>query len=126
MSELKKPLVGWSCRDCSGVFKYGHGDKPNFCPYCRGKNLSMKVGRLAMRREGLWWNAYYALTDTMDGAIPLGSVSMRFVETQERRDAFIGFMREAVSDLIEETSGVRPTWPEGTQPAPEHEKAGHS
>lgn len=84
-----------------------------------------QIGRLAMRHEGTFWNAYYAMPGTMDGAIPLGSVAMRFVATQERRDAFIGFMREAVSDLIEETTGVRPTWPEGAKPAPESERAGH-
>lgn len=85
-----------------------------------------KVGRLAMRHEGENWNAYYALTDTMEGAIPLGSIRMRFVQSNERRDAFLNFMREAVSDLIEETTGVRPSWPEGVQPAPENERAGHS
>ncbi len=29
----------------------------------------MKIGRLAMRHEGNFWNAYYAMPDTMDGAI---------------------------------------------------------
>lgn len=86
----------------------------------------VQVGRLAMRREGQWWNAYYALPNSMADAILLGSVSMRFVETKERRDAFIAFMRDAVSDLIQEETGTRPTWPDGPQPAPEHEKAGHS
>jgi hypothetical protein len=36
----------------------------------------------------------------------------------DRRDAFLGFMREAVTDIIEE--------PDGPQPAPERERAGHS
>lgn len=85
-----------------------------------------KVGRLAMRHEGNDWNAYYALTDTMEGAIPLGSIKMRFVQTQERRDAFLNFMREAVTDLIKETMGVDATWPDGVQPAPLNERAGHA
>lgn len=86
-----------------------------------------KVGRLALRHEGNYWNAYYATPDTMADAILLGSISMRFVTGHhERKDTFIALMREAVSDILEEKTGVRPTWPDGPQPAPEHEKAGHS
>ena len=85
-----------------------------------------KIGRLAMRREGKFWNAYYAMPDTMDNAILLGSIALRFVmDNQDRKDAFLDFMREAVSDLIEEETGTRPTWPEGPQPAPESERSGH-
>jgi hypothetical protein len=90
------------------------------------KDQSVKVGRLAMRHEGASWNAYYAMTDSMADAIPLGSIAMRFiVNNPERKIAFMDFMRDAVSDLIEETTGVRPTWPEGAHAAPEHERAGH-
>jgi hypothetical protein len=84
-----------------------------------------KVGRLAMRQEGDLWVAYYAMPDTMDGAIYLGSIQMAFVESSERRKAFMGFMREAVGDLIEKTAGVRPIWPEGEQHAPESERGKH-
>lgn len=85
-----------------------------------------QIGRLAMRHEGANWNAYYAMPGTMDGAIFLGSIAMRFIEGHpDRKDAFIGFMREAVADLIEELTGQRPSWPDGPQPAPEHERAGH-
>jgi hypothetical protein len=35
-------------------------------------------------------------------------------------------MREAVADILEEMTGHRPTWPDGPQPAPQHERAGHS
>lgn len=91
------------------------------------KDHVVKVGRLAMRHEGRNWNAYYALTDTMADAIPLGSIAMRFVvDNPERKAAFMDFMREAVADLIEEKTGHRPSWPEGVQSAPEHERAGHS
>ena len=88
-------------------------------------HVDFKIGRLAMRHEGANWNAYYALPGTMDGAIFLGSIAMRFVENVERKNAFMDMMREAVADLIEEQTGQRPTWPEGAQPAPEHERAGH-
>jgi len=85
-----------------------------------------KIGRLALRHEGANWNAYYALPGTMAGAIFLGSIAMRFVDGKpDRKDAFIAFMREAVSDLVEELTGQRPTWPEGPHAAPENERAGH-
>ena len=87
--------------------------------------MTKKIGRLAMRHEGAMWNAYYALTETMDGAIFLGSIAMRFVADVERKNAFLSMMRDAVSDLIEEQTGQRPTWPDGLQRAPEHERAGH-
>jgi hypothetical protein len=85
-----------------------------------------KIGRLALRVEGTMWNAYYASPDTMAGAILLGSIAIRFVETQERKDAFMALMREAVSDILEEIAGERPIWPEPHgQPAPERERSGH-
>jgi hypothetical protein len=83
-----------------------------------------KIGRLAFRVEGDTWRAYYALIETMDGAIPLGSVAMRFVQERARRDQFIAFMREAVADLIEESTGRRPEWPDPPQTAPENERSG--
>lgn len=86
----------------------------------------MKVGRLAMRHEGTFWNAYYAMPDTMDGAVLLGSIAMRFVADATRRDRFMALMKEAVSDIIAEQAGHRPTWPEGPHRAPESERAGHS
>lgn len=88
--------------------------------------IAQKIGRLSMRHEGRMWNAYYAMPDTMKGALHLGSIAMRFVADPERKTAFMDMMREALSDLIEEQTGQRPTWPEGIQSAPEHERAGHS
>lgn len=87
--------------------------------------MTTKIGRLAMRHEGDDWNAYYAMTDTMDGALHLGSIKMRFVQTKERRDAFMALMQESVADLIEETTGQRPSWNKPTT-APMREKAGHA
>ncbi len=84
----------------------------------------VKIGRLAMRVEGDNWTAYYALENTMDGAIYLGQIKLRFVADKARKNAFMGMMKEAVSDILEEASGTRPTWPEGPHVAPEHERAG--
>lgn len=90
-----------------------------------------KIGRLALRREGKYWCAYYAMPDTMNGALPLGRIRMTLVEGEGRRHSvnkqqFMDLMREAVSDIIEAATGVRPTWPTGPQGAPEHERAGNA
>jgi hypothetical protein len=84
-----------------------------------------EVGRLALRQEGGNWVAYYAPTGTMLDAIFLGAICMVFVvDHPERKEAFIGLMREAVGDLIEQATGVRPVWG-APQPAPEHERSGN-
>lgn len=84
-----------------------------------------QIGRLALRQEGNFWKAYYALPDTMDDPVLLGSITMKAHEHQERREAFVDLMREVVGDLLEEQIGERPTWG-GEEQAPESEKAGHS
>lgn len=86
-----------------------------------------KIGRLVMRVEGGDWVAYYALNDTMAGALRLGSIKMRFVEGHPaRKMAYINMMREAVGDLVEDVTGCRTKWLDGLTPAPEHERAGSS
>lgn len=86
-----------------------------------------KIGRIAMREEGANWNAYYALTDTMADAIFLGSIARRFiVDNADRRAAFLDLMKQGVADIIFERTGQRVTWPDGVQPAPEHERAGNA
>ncbi|WP_407146292.1 hypothetical protein [Bradyrhizobium sp. ORS 86] len=85
------------------------------------------IGRLALRHEGVNWNAYYAMPDAMEGAIFLGSIAMRFVVGHpERHRAFMQMMQEAVADLIEEVIGKRPVWPDGPKSAPPHERAGQA
>lgn len=83
-----------------------------------------KIGRLAMRKEGQNWNAYYALPDSMQDPVFLGSIRMAAVANNpERKAAFMQMMREIVSDIIEDKTGVRPIWG-GPTTAPEHERAG--
>ena len=83
-----------------------------------------QIGRLAMRHEGEKWNAYYALPDSMEEPIFLGSIRMGAIaDNPERKQAFMQMMRDVVSDIIEAKTGVRPTWG-GPTAAPEHEKAG--
>ena len=83
-----------------------------------------QIGRLAMRVEGDWWVAYYALPDTMDDALRLGSIHMSIVENRDRKEEFLLLMRTAVGDLIESKTGVRPQWPTPPQRAPENERSG--
>lgn len=88
------------------------------------KNLA-QIGRLALRHEGENWNAYYALPDTMESPVFLGSIRMGAVaNSPQRKQAFIDLMRDVVSDLVEDATGIRPTWNE-PQVAPEHERSGH-
>ena len=85
-----------------------------------------KIGRLAFREEGSMWNAYYALSDTMEGALFLGSIAMAAISDHpERQQAFMDLMRAFVADIIEEKCGIRPEMP-GAEPAPEHERAGRA
>lgn len=86
-----------------------------------------KIGRLALRQEGPNWNAYYAMPDTMKGALFLGSIRLGAVgpDNRKRKDAFMAMMFSIVADIIEEKTGYRPV-SQGPQPAPEHERAGNA
>lgn len=81
-----------------------------------------EIGRLALRVEGDLWNAYYALPDSMEGAIFLGSVRIGAVRDGRRKNAFMALMTEIVGDFIETEVGQRPSWL--VQTAPEHERGG--
>lgn len=85
-----------------------------------------QVGRLALRIEGDFWNAYYAHVGTMEGAILLGSIRMSgIIDNPERKDAFMVMMRGIVSDATSAVVGTTPTWG-GEEPAAEHEKSGRA
>lgn len=84
------------------------------------------TGRLAMRIEGDNWNAYYALTDSMQESVFLGSIRIGAVARNEaRKIAFMQMMRDVVSDMIETATGERPTWGAIIM-APEHERSGRA
>jgi uncharacterized protein YbcI len=85
--------------------------------------IKKRSGRLAMREEGSLWVAYYALPNTMEGALFLGSIRMEFVRDLDRKAVFIDLMKEAIGDKLRELTGGAPTW-EGMRPAPEHERSG--
>jgi hypothetical protein len=87
-----------------------------------GSMNEIGIGRLALRVEGDWWEAYYALPNTMEGAIPLGRIRMSIVRDRGHKEAFQALMWAAVADILEEKTGQRPEAHE--QPAPESERAG--
>lgn len=87
----------------------------------------MQVGRLAMRVEGDLWVAYYALPDTMEGALFLGSIRMAFVQDFAAKEIFMALMRDAVGEIIKGQTGISPEWPDPHgKPAPEHERGGRA
>lgn len=81
-----------------------------------------EMGRLAFREEGRNWVAYYATTDSMVGAIFLGSIAMKLVQNKKRRNEFIELMKHCFADAAEELFGSRPVWRK-PRPAPEHERS---
>lgn len=88
--------------------------------------MDKEIGRLAMRQEGGTWVAYYALPNTMDGALFLGSVKMSIIIGHpDRKQFFMDMMKDAVTDIIEEKTGERVGW-KGEVTAPEHERSGSS
>jgi hypothetical protein len=82
------------------------------------KRKVVNSGRLALRVEGNIWNAYYAMPDTMEGALWLGSIAMGAVTDNPGRKAdFMRLMRGIVTEFLQDMSSVSVTWPE-------HERSG--
>lgn len=89
--------------------------------------MRKEMGRLAFRIEGSNWNCYYAEPDTMEGAVFLGSIPMKFVENKKRKAEFMKLMRDCFSDVTEGILGVRPDWPNpGGHQGPENERSGNA
>jgi hypothetical protein len=82
-----------------------------------------KIGRLAFRVEGKAWNAYYAMPDTMEGAVPLGSIRLAAVTNHpERKQAFMDLMKGIVSEVLKEECSLAPAWK--IRAAPETKRSG--
>jgi hypothetical protein len=83
--------------------------------------------RLAMRLEGMWWKAYAAPLDTMDGAVLLGSIGIGAVSGdergQKRKRAFMDIMQDVLDEFIKDATGVAPRWSDPER-GPERERAG--
>jgi hypothetical protein len=78
----------------------------------------LEAGRLAMRVQGDWWVAYYALSDTMEGAIELARVRMSLMENPDSRDQFLNAMRDVLGRGLAQVVGGNPEWT-GIRPARE-------
>ena len=84
---------------------------------------SHEIGRLAFRVEGDFWCAYYALPDSLKGAILLGSLRMKVAVVPARKKLFMHLMQLAMGDLIRESMGAHVSWPQPPHLAPEHERS---
>ena len=82
--------------------------------------------RLAMRVEGVWWVAYIAQANTMEGAKRIGSILLGIVENNPgRKQAFMDLMKDAISDAIKSVFNQTADWG-APQSAPEAERAGRA
>ncbi len=78
-----------------------------------------------MRVEGTWWVAYYALPNTMDGAIEIGRIAMAAVQKKRCKNAFMDICKVFIGDVIRENTGAEiENW--DIRQAPEHERAGQA
>jgi hypothetical protein len=85
----------------------------------------MDIGRLALREEGDFWNAYWCPnTDNMDKSILLGSIRLNVVKGRIYED-YIKLMKDAFNVIAKETIGQTPTWSK-PKPAPEDERSGNA
>jgi hypothetical protein len=83
-----------------------------------------EIGRLALRHEGEWWNAYWAPNQhNMEKALLLGTIRMSCVRGSIREE-FIDLMRRSFANIVKDETGLDPTW-DGEKPAPERERSGH-
>lgn len=85
----------------------------------------VEIGRLALRAEGEWWNAYWApRQDTMDDAQLLGSLRLNLATDDfEVKQGFIDLMTKAFGNVVIDVTGQRPAWG-APEPAPERERSG--
>lgn len=85
------------------------------------------MGRLAMRREGDWWVAYFAKLGTMDGAIELGRLRILLAESDSKiKSATLEYYKTVVSRLMANSTGAKLEWPTPPQAAPESERSGRA
>ena len=85
----------------------------------------VEVGRLALRHEGQWWNAYWTKhQDSMNEAVLLGSIRLNLT-SGDVRDKFMDTMKAAFDNVVKAETGQTPEWSEPHQ-APESERAGNA
>ena len=89
----------------------------------KDKLIRMPV-RLAIRHEGGFVNAYFALDDTMASARLLGSLTMWVASDAELFRQWKEVMREACARQVQAITGIKPVF-DTEVVAPEHERSGH-
>lgn len=85
-----------------------------------------KPFRIAFRVEGPMVNVYLALHDTMKDAMLMGSCMKSILDVdREQFEKFREIMQNGIAAAIKDTLGVEVSKFE-IEPAPAHERAGHS
>lgn len=84
--------------------------------------MKEKVGRLAFRREGLFWNCYLAGAESMEGSYYIGSILHRVIdENDEIKQRFMAVMRETLVYIVKEALGEEVEVGD-EEPAPEKDR----
>lgn len=82
--------------------------------------------RIAMREEGYFWNAYIANTDTMKGALLIGSIAIGAVKSNpDLKARFVDLMQNTFADALTRQMGI-PVEKWDIASAPEHERSGRA
>lgn len=86
----------------------------------------VKVGRVAIRHEGEFINAYWAQPDAMENATLLGS--MRYALVAADNDVFEAFkeLMQFAAQIFLKTALNADAKFGNEEPAPEHERSGHA
>jgi hypothetical protein len=79
--------------------------------------------KLSFKKEGDMVNAYLVRTDKDHDIQLVASVHVAVVSDEDRWESFKILMRETVADMIEESTGARPTMEERL--VPDYEKSGN-
>jgi len=84
-----------------------------------------QVGRIAMRSEGEYWNAYFAQNNTMEDALLLGSIRLSLVDTQNLKDAYLAMISAMFQASIGKITGGKDILMP-PKAAPECERSGNA
>jgi cellulase/cellobiase CelA1 len=87
--------------------------------------MKTDIGRLALRKEGEFWNAYWSPhLNNMDQSVLIGSIRMTTVKGKIHED-FIELMKNAFEIISQDIVRESITW--GVpKPAPEDERGGNA
>lgn len=88
------------------------------------RNMNTAQLRVAMRREGEFWNSYIATRDSMEGALLVASIRIAMVERPDARDRYRQLMQQIVADQLSELGAEVLGW--DLAPAPAHERTGNA